>query len=1190
MRPKAGIRPTVGFLSTWSVYEGTTIDDYTHALLKGICAAASERDCNLLIGCGISLPGSPRASRTVWAVPGKDMDFVPVGPWNADGLIIIPDDLSNTQFEYVQDLINSGYPIILTTAEKPGPLVAVDNAGGIRQAFNHLLQHGHRQIAFVAGKRGRGGDSAERLAAYRSALHDAGIREDERLIAFGEHRREDGRIAMQQILATDAPFTGVIASNDLSCLGAMDVLRASGRRIPEDVAIIGFDDILEAHSQIPLLTTVRHPTFTLGYQSVLSVLKAIEGTGTDGTSTRVETQLVIRQSCGCRPESAYIASLDPSLTLEIGTIQTTLAHLMSDAAFIEVRHSPREEIEALCRDFVSAFMSSLKNHDTALFDAELEKLFQWVEVNDEDASAWNAAISTLRSGLPNLLSADSKADATFADALIDRARLVIAEITQRQSTGVLLRHMEMSNRLGLMTSQLLAAMDVSDSAGILAQHLPKLGIQHAVVALYSAREEDPLSQSTILLDAGLPINGTGLQFLTREFPPPGLYPTDNALQLAILPLVIDEHTTGFVALNTTDLESCAAIVHNLTSALRTSQLYRDAIEGRQLAEEANRLKSRFLSLVSHELRTPLSLIVGLSEMVLRERAGSSETALRDIEQINTSAQHLARLIGDVLDLASSEAGQLRILREPLDLEEVLSVAIKIGEQMAREKGLAWQAQLPPPGTWVIGDRTRLRQVTLNLISNAVKFTPEGKVMLNVAVSDKNAVISVSDTGVGIPPNEQEIIFHEFYRSERTIQSGYGGLGLGLAISKQLVDQHEGKIGVRSPGDLGAGSTFYFTLPISIANTLHAEFISPLARSGNSVVVLIERTDPSEMVCSYLRERGFDLRVYRVDEEIDWLSAVVAFPPAALILGNSLAIREGWAVIGMLKRHPSTEHIPVLAYSLDVTHDQGELLELNYLHKPLRPEQLMEEIVRTNKPYEDADQKVILVVDDDPAILDLHTRLIKRMGCKAITARNGREAMDVIEHTRPDLILLDLMMPVMDGFAVLDALRSKEITRNIPVIVLTARVLSEADLKRCNRGVATILSKGLFNASETLHLIEAALARQHSLGGATQQLVRQAMAYIHMHSAETLSREDIAGHIGISADYLTDCFRQELNLTPMMYLRRYRIRQARELLETSDLSIMQIALKVGFSESAHFTRTFQREVGMTPRAFRHGNKG
>jgi transcriptional regulator GlxA family with amidase domain len=172
--------------------------------------------------------------------------------------------------------------------------------------------------------------------------------------------------------------------------------------------------------------------------------------------------------------------------------------------------------------------------------------------------------------------------------------------------------------------------------------------------------------------------------------------------------------------------------------------------------------------------------------------------------------------------------------------------------------------------------------------------------------------------------------------------------------------------------------------------------------------------------------------------------------------------------------------------------------------------------------------------------------------------------------------------------VLDELRTRESTRDIPVIILTARLLSEADLERCNRGVTAILGKGLFSAKETLGHMEAALARQHTLNRATQQLIRRAMAYIHMHFSEPLTREEIAEHIGISADYLTDCFRQELGVTPGTYIRRYRIRRACELLQETNQSITQIALAAGFSDGAHFTRTFQREMETTPRAYR-GNK-
>jgi signal transduction histidine kinase/CheY-like chemotaxis protein len=1176
-------RPIIGFLSTWSVYEGTSIDSYTHTLLQGIRAAASAQNCGLLMGCGISLPGSPRGSRTVWAVPGAGVDFVPVGPWNTDGLIVIPDDFSEAQFDYVQDLIRSGYPVVFTTAEKPGRMVAVDNAGGIRQAFDHLLEHGHRRIAFVAGKSGRGGDSAERLAAYRAALRSAAIEEDERLIAFGEHRREGGRIAMQRILASGVPFTALLASNDLSALGAMEELRASRLSIPEDVAVVGFDDILEARSQLPPLTTVRHPTFTLGYRAVLSLLESIFGEASGESNARVETQLIVRQSCGCRLGSMRVVPLGDSSPAEMQSIQSNLAHVMAEAAFTELRHTPREDIQALCLGLVESLVSSVTHREPACFNDELQRLLGWLETQAEDANAWHSALSALHGGLPGLMCALPRADTSMADELIDGAHLAIAALAQRQTTGALVRHMATSNRLGLMTSQLLAALDVSESAAILADHLPHLGIQHALVALYASRDDDPVSRSHVLLDVGLKEGRPQGEFVTREFPPPGIYPTDSALQLAILPLVVDEYTTGFAAFGSTDLEPCAAIVHNLASALRNSYLYRDALEGRQLAEQANRLKTRFLSMVSHELRTPLSLIVGLSEMVLREQSELPGAARRDLGQITTSAQHLSRLINDVLDLASSEAGQLRILREPLDLAEVLRMAAKIGEQLARERGLTWRAQLPGLGPWVLGDRTRLRQVTLNLISNAVKFTPSGQVALTMEVADQQATISVSDTGVGVPPSEQDAIFQEFHRSERSVDSGYGGLGLGLTISKQLVEKHGGNIGVCSPGLLGSGSTFYFTLPIISASTLQDNLATPLATQGNIVMVLSEGAQATEQLCANLRERGFEVQVCRVDRDPAWLANVTSCLPAALILEEGLASREGWTITGMLKRQPATENIPVVAYSLDIDRDQGELMELNYLHKPLRPTQIAGELAR-HCGIGDG-QPTVLVVDDDPGILDMHRRLVEQSNCRALTAHNGLEALEVLEGTRPDLILLDLMMPEMDGFAVLDALREREGTRDIPVIILTGRVLSEADLERCNRGVAAILGKGLFSATETINHIEVALARHQTLGRVTQRLVRKAMGCIHTRYAESLSREQIASHIGISPDYLTDCFRQELGITPITYLRRYRIHQACDMLASTDLSITQIALAVGFSDGAHFTRTFQREIGVTPRAYR-----
>ena len=1174
----------IGFISAWPIYQGTTIDRYAHSLIQGIGAAANEHGCNLLLGCGFSITGNSPEQRSFWPVAGPGTNFVPVGPWNTDGLIIVPDELPEEQLQYVRDLLASGFPVIFTTPEGPGPVVTVDNTDGIRQAFMHLRQHGHRQIAFIAGHLKKGGDSEERLRAYRDSLRLAGLPEDPRLIAFGEHRRDGGVTAMRQILETGAPFTALMASNDLSCLGAIQCLTETGRLIPEDVAVIGFDDILDARALSPPLTTVRHPTFHVGYQAVVTLLEYIGGQRSGVSRVTVPTRLIVRQSCGCRAAGDVLPLPLPSREAEPAMALTGLAHAMAEAACIEAHNSLLEDIEERCARFLQRFIESLEQQEAHILLGEIRQALAWAEESGEDAHIWQAATAVIYQYLDALLKPAPSVDPAFAASLLDRVRLEVSDQIQRQTTHAMLAHMNMTSQLGSMTAELLTAMNVPESSAILARHLPELGIQNALVALYEAGAEDEISQCSVLMSAGLPAGNNGRRFAVRKFPLLDIYAPHKPLQLIILPLEIDGKSVGFVAFQAPNPELCAAIVYNLSAALRLSRLYGEALEGRRLAEEANHLKNRFLSMVSHELRTPLSLIVGLSEMVLREQqetSGLAPSATQDLEQINLSAQHLGRLLGDVLDLASSDAGKLHMLCQPLDLAEVLREVAATGEQMARAGGLGWRASIPPGGPWVFGDRTRLRQVVLNLLSNAVKFTEQGEVALEVEVHEQQVTVSVSDTGIGIPPQEQASIFQEFYRSERSVRDGYTGLGLGLAVCKQLVQHHDGTIGLQSPLKAGRGSKVYFTLPVMV--DWSAQEPLALATAKPTILLLVGQMDTSTGLKPYLEGRGFELQTHLVDKDAGWLAAAMAQPPAAVVIDCAVAESQSWEIISMLKRQEITENIPVLVYALNAEQNQGELLELDYLLKPLRLEQLSRELKRRGLES----QHTILVVDDDADVLAIHSRIVQQAGYQVLQARNGQEALAVIDHTPPDMILLDLIMPEMDGFQVLDHLRTQAATRNIPVIVVTGQVLTDEDMERLNRGVAAVLSKGLFTANETLALIEAKLARQSELSSTSQRFVRRAIAFVQAHYAESISREAIARHIAISPDYLTDCFRQVLGITPMTYLTRYRIQRAKLLLETTELSITQIALETGFSDISHFTRTFKREVGVSPYRYRRG---
>jgi len=1200
-------RPTAGVLAGWEAYENANLVNFLGPLFHGIRAAAHDRACNLLLACGVGFPGGQIGGiHPAWPALSPDTDFVPVGPWNTDGLIVVNPLVSEARIRHVLDLRDAGHPVVFVGAALGGPAIAIDNAGGIHQAMAHLVQHGHRRIAFIAGNpEDTHGDSEERLQAYQSAVQEYGLQANPNLVAYGYHIVDGGRLAMRQLLATEVPFTAVLASSDESAIGAMMELKQAGLHIPQDVAIVGFDDQPEAIVQVPPLTTVHSLTYERGYRALELLLDYVEGRQEKIEIVKVPTRLTVRQSCGCLTGTP--APFGPSPPCTGTAARSRLADAMAEAVLTETRYLNSDHVHALCQNLVQAFAASLAQNDPAGFSATLEGLLRHTEEAGDDAHAWQSALSALRSEWPAFLEAQEVSPMRpQADELLHQARIAVSAWMQHQYRRSVFDQRTMADRASLLTARLLTALDETHILQILAEHLPEVGIRCAGVAFFEPAGEDPAAWSLLHTLPHRP--QPPLRFPSREFPPQGLY--EEPFSLALLPLVGQGEPPGFAAFDTGNLELCGAILQQLVAALKMARLYRAADEGRRLAEEANRLKGRFLSTVSHELRTPLNLIVGLSKILLREGSGATPLPLpyrQDLERIHASAQHLDSLIRDVLDLAQSEMGRLQLVREPLDLAEVFEVVTLVGEHMARDKGLAWRVEIPPDLPRVWGDRTRLRQVALNLVSNAIKFTERGEVTLRIRAGAEAITVSVSDTGLGIPAEEQGVIFDEFRQSERTAARGYGGLGLGLAICKRLVLLHGGQIGVQSSGQEGAGSTFYFTLPAMEAPALPPETPAlPLAAGQRmdpsaTVLLLSELPGSGERLRDHLARQGFEVNVLVIDQaaggegcthppHTDWLAHLAAAPPGALLLDVTPASERGWEVLRVLKGNPATRDVPVLFYALAQERDSGAVLELETLTKPVGTAELALALERRGFPAAGG-HKTILIVDDEPGILELHARLVQAQShahgatYRVLKARNGREALDLMRRERPDLVLLDLMMPELDGFGVLERMQAEEAIRNTPVIVLTGQVLTEEDMARLNRGVATVLSKGVFSAEETLAHVEGALARTGRLGSEAQRLVRKGMAYIHEHYAEPLTREDVARHVSMSQDYLTRCFRQELGVTPMAYLNRYRVKQARALLAAGEKSVTEVAFAVGFSDSNYFSHVFRQEVGMSPSAYR-----
>ena len=356
----------------------------------------------------------------------------------------------------------------------------------------------------------------------------------------------------------------------------------------------------------------------------------------------------------------------------------------------------------------------------------------------------------------------------------------------------------------------------------------------------------------------------------------------------------------------------------------------------------------------------------------------------------------------------------------------------------------------------------------------------------------------------------------------------------------------------------------------------------------TVLLLTEDPVGESRLCEHLVGQGFEVQTLLIGEGGDWFSQLQMSPPGVVVLDTGMASERGWEILKVLKGNPITRDISLLFYSLTEEMDSGSMLELDYLSKPVGTTELVQALERQGMlDGTDGREKTILIADDEPGVLEVHARIVQSQSesYRVLKAHDGREALETIRREHPDLVLLDLMMPELDGFGVLGEMQEEATTCNIPVIVLTGQTLAEEDIARLNRGVTAVLGKGLFSVEETLAHVEKALVRKQRPKGETRRLIRKAMAYIHEHYAEPVSRQAVADHVGMSSSHFARCFRQEVGVTPIVYLNRCRVNQAKELLSAGDMTVTEIAMAVGFSDSSYFSKVFRREVGESPSQYR-----
>ena len=497
----------------------------------------------------------------------------------------------------------------------------------------------------------------------------------------------------------------------------------------------------------------------------------------------------------------------------------------------------------------------------------------------------------------------------------------------------------------------------------------------------------------------------------------------------------------------------------------------EAARAREASETANRTKSLFLANMSHELRTPLNAILGYSEMLQEEaQERGLDAFVVDLQRIHTAGQHLLALINDILDLSKIEAGKMDLFLERFDVAELVGDVASTIRPVVEKSANTLRVELSPELGEMRADLSKVRQSLLNLLSNAVKFTHGGTVTLSAGRESMDGgewmVFRVSDTGIGMSAEQIVKLFQDFTQADPSTTRKFGGTGLGLALTRRFCQMMGGDVTLNSAA--GEGSVFTIKLPASVAEAPGASAGAPGAppssdggdggepapADANCVLVIDDDAAQRDLMRRFLRSEGFCVRTARGGEE--GLRLAREMRPAAITLDVMMPGMDGWTVLAALKADAALREIPVIMLTMVDDPERGFTLgAADYATKPVNRQRLS----RILRRHTCADPPCpVLVVEDDPATRTLTRHILEKEGWKVREAGNGRVALEMMQRERPRLILLDLMMPEMDGFEFADRVRRHPEWGSIPIVVVTAHDLTDEERRRLSGYVETILQK------------------------------------------------------------------------------------------------------------------------------------
>jgi len=541
-----------------------------------------------------------------------------------------------------------------------------------------------------------------------------------------------------------------------------------------------------------------------------------------------------------------------------------------------------------------------------------------------------------------------------------------------------------------------------------------------------------------------------------------------------LPLKLADRIIGAVDLQSTnvnvftpdDVAVLQILADQIAVAIDNARLYEIAQKAVAEMLEVDRLKSQFLANMSHELRTPLNSIIGFSRVILKGIDGPiNDVQKQDLGAIYNSGQHLLALITDVLDLSKLEAGKMELQFAEVNISDLINSAMSTAVGLVKDKPIKLNHVVPTNLPVVMADATRVRQVLINLVSNAAKFTDEGSITIEAFSSVNQGrkpeiTVRVIDTGVGIAEEDRGKLFQPFSQVDDSPTRKTGGTGLGLSICKSLIEMHGGQIGLLN-SELGKGSTFFFTLPLPTPDP------EPEPEPMTHGLVIMAVDDNSQVINlykRYLKPQGYF--VVPVTDPTQALLRAKEIKPFAITLDIMMPVKDGWDVLKDLKNDPETRDIPIIICSILEKEERGfSFGAADYLVKPFLQEDIIKAITRLDR---ESTINKVLVIDDDPSDLRLVQKILEDMeDYQVTTANGGKSGWEAITTNHPDSIILDLFMPDLNGFSILENLRKEPDLRNIPVIILTGADLTMEQHQQLSDYGMHFLTKGLLHENELL---------------------------------------------------------------------------------------------------------------------------